>query len=160
MSENESSQPRTARKLRWILPLLCIAMSLAILYSFRIVVTSGPSMEPTYHSRDILLCIRSFRNPAPGDAVLIQRDGVLYVKRVAYTAGQTVDAALLTDDAATSEGVYWDGGIVPDGYLFVLGDNTDNSLDSRNPRFGLTEASEVWGYIIFSFGNLNSNTDK
>lgn len=129
---------RTASLLLLILP-LAVAL---LLLSTRLVVTSGRSMEPTYRSGDTVLCIRAFRQPQKGDIVLIQRENKLVLKRIYAVAGDVIqDPDILPE-------VYWDGIAVPEGYLFVLGDNPDVSLDSRSKEFGLVAVEDIWGYPV------------
>lgn len=59
------------------------------------------------------------------------------MKRVAFVAGEDVSAA-------GYEG-YWGSSIVPEGYVYVLGDNVSDSKDSRYPEFGLVAISDIWG---------------
>jgi signal peptidase I len=121
---------------------------------------SSASMEPTVPEGSIVLLYRqgdpvqgalvSFRNPAGTDTVL---------KRVVAVGGQTVaieDARLYVDGAAVPEpfvdhsridGTYFGPVTVPEGHVFVMGDNRAASIDSR--EFGplpqeAVEATVVW----------------
>ena len=48
------------------------------------------------------------------------------------------------EDVPMSDEVY-----VPEGYLFVMGDNRNGSSDSRNSMIGLISVHEVMGKAIF-----------
>lgn len=109
----------------------------------QLVVTAGHSMEPTYFAGDRLLAIHDFQTPEAGDTVLIFHQGNYMVKRVHATAGETVYI-----DSENFQ-PYWGSTNVPQGYVFVVGDNLDNSFDSRDEDFGLVPTKEIEGYILF-----------
>ena len=133
------------RFIRWVLSwAVTIALFLAVLYSFRLAVTDGPSMEPTITAGDFVFCMRSYgRQPEVKDIVLIQTDTVALLKRVAFLPGDTVVVGGQIYD-------YWGSDTVPEGYVFVMGDNYEESYDSRDPDFGLVPIENIWGFELFS----------
>ena len=83
----------------------------------------------------------------PGDHVEIKNKSV-------YLNGQALeekylDAGTVTDSA---EGFFLDV-VVPDGYVYVLGDNREVSGDSR--RFGCIPIDKIEGKAVFRFWPLN-----
>lgn len=135
---------------------LLIAVILALVIRFFIFqpfyIPSG-SMEPTLLTGDRIIVSKFayyFREPERGDVIVFKYPGDpkrAFVKRVVALGGETVairDSRLYIDGVAVVEeylpaGVsYHDFGPlrVPEGNLFMLGDNRANSDDSR-----------VWGYL-------------
>ncbi|GIV11540.1 MAG: signal peptidase I [Fimbriimonadales bacterium] len=139
---------RTTRSL----VLLTIFGLLALFFAmnFRIVVVSGPSMEPTYKSGDRLLMTTAywlFGDIQKGDVVVIIRpNGELLIKRVVAFAGEQVSEKYWTPL------VYMMGGRVPEGHIFVVGDNLTRSEDSR--QLGAIPLSYVQGKIVGGRGEL------
>lgn len=126
---------------------LCAAVMVFTFTCLRFVVTSGPSMEPTFDANDALLCMRRFSDLKVGDIVLIQKEGTLMVKRVSFVAGEEVK--IVSDGIIELYG-YWGSSVVPEGFIFVTGDNPDDSYDSRDSDFGLVNIEEeVWGTVIW-----------
>lgn len=203
--EEEREPGQMARTISTVLLLLCMGLCLFIVTCLQVVITDGPSMEPTYYSGDRLLVLKAFGAPESGDIVLIQHDGVQMVKRVIAAAGeQAVTLAEPNGTTTVTKGEYtwtkptypegidaengryvceelryyrpWDDGyradievqyfgpwthyfywdtqpnaLVPDGYVFVAGDNSENSYDSRDKDFGLVSEDEILGYVIWKF---------
>ena len=143
-----------------------------------IVVVSGSSMENTLQNGDSMLVWCLGYEPKQGDIVVLtqrsyQEDSL--VKRVIATEGQRVDI-----DYETST-VYVDGtpleedyikeamkvpnygeGVnhvtVPEGCIFVMGDNRNDSADSRYPSIGIIDTRSVIGravMVVFPFPDFN-----
>ena len=76
------------------------------------------SMEPTLETGSLILGLRIFDELETGDIIIFRRDGSYLVKRIAACAGDTIDHqnSIVT---------------VPDNCYYVLGDNAENSHDSR-----------------------------
>lgn len=108
------------KKVRWCLMPFFIFLMIVILFRFVLLIGFVPSesMEPTLKAGSLLLASRRFSYIHVGDIVVFHHHGKLLVKRVAAIGGMTV----------------WLNGeeiIVPSGKLVVLGDNSENSFDSR-----------------------------
>ena len=142
---------------------------IVLLLIFRIVVVSGSSMYDTLLDGDYLLLLSNtfYQKPESGDIVVISKesfdDGAAIVKRIIATEGQTVDidfveGIVYVDGAALDEPythtpTTTNGGVqfpltVPEGCVFVMGDNRNNSRDSRYPEIGFVDRREILGKAI------------
>ena len=140
----------------------------------RIIVVSGPSMENTLWGGDLILVWGLGYTPKQGDVVVLtqesyQEDSI--VKRVIATGGQRVDidyganavrvdGELLEEDYIKEQmfvPCYGEGinhVTVPEGCLFVMGDNRNESADSRYPDIGIVDTRCVIGRgvaVMFPF---------
>ena len=125
----------------------------------------GDSMLPTLFNNDKVIISNLFYRPRNGDVVIfdVVEDNP-YVKRVIAIAGQTVDidaerGAVIVDgividepyiEVLTTRGMAMEGPVtVPEGYIFVLGDNRGNSTDSRDVRVGFVDTRYILGRVLF-----------
>lgn len=129
---------------------------------FGIAVVQGDSMEPALQSGDVAVFLRLVNGYRAGDIVVLKaEDGTQYVKRVVAVPGQTVDiddttGELLVDGERLSEPYVYDstyskeGAEYPltlgEGEYFVLGDQRENSYDSRN--YGAVTQDELCGRLL------------
>ena len=114
--------------------LFCAVLLLLLLFwvtSVRFVIPLGKSMEPTYCEGDRLLVIRYWGEPETGDAVMMKHGDGFWIKRIHAAAGDTAD-----------------GEKIPEGFVYVLGDNLTASIDSRDPAVGLIPVDNIWGKVI------------
>lgn len=144
--------------------LLCIAV---FTFFFRPIAMPGDSMQPTLSDGDGLLVSRLSRDFRPGDIVAVRVESYKsepLVKRVIAVAGQTVsfdfDAGVVyVDGAALNESYIYEPTRraadftepveVPEGCVFLLGDNRNNSVDSRSALVGCVDARCILGKVVF-----------
>ena len=165
----------------WLQPLLFALTVLFFVSTFlgRLIGVEGTSMVPTLHNKDMLLLQSIACTPKAGDIVVLSEqsfeEGTPIVKRVIATEGQTVDldyasGTVYVDGVALDEpylgesmreptwatnGRHFD---VPEGHIFVLGDNRNNSTDSRDPRVGMVDERCVLGRAVWRlipFGGID-----
>ena len=143
-------------------------------YIFTLVKVDGPSMNPTLTHGDVLYTNRFMYKPSVGDIIIFRPPNspkTPYVKRVIAVAGQTVDidgeshtvkvdGKILNEDYIAeplmSAGTMEYPVKIPDGYIFVMGDNRNNSRDSRDATVGLVPVDNVIGKAEFRILPLKS----
>ncbi len=148
-----------------------VAVLVIICLFFRVSSVVGASMEPTLYEGDQLI-ISPFKNSyAYGDIVIIHREHeVSLVKRIIATPGDTLDIDFETGVVTLNGEVlkedyiaeptylsYEDGPkfpiTIPQGYYFAMGDNRNNSLDSRSESIGLINEQYILGKMIVDLSN-------
>ena len=152
-------------------------------FLFRFVIVSGPSMKNTLIDGDWLILLSNvfYKDPKHGDIVVVSKNsynnGTPIIKRVIAKEGQKVDINFATGTVYVDneplnepytltptnqfEGVSFPL-IVDDGCVFVLGDNRNESKDSRSSEIGLIDEREILGKAIFILipGNEGGELDR
>lgn len=122
----------------------------------------GKSMSGTLDSGDIVISVKS-SGLENGDVIAFYYNNNILVKRVIANPGDWVDMDedgdvyvnnVLTDEPYLSEKAYGETNIefpyqVPEGRVFVMGDNRSVSIDSRNTSIGCVAQEQIVGKIVF-----------
>lgn len=173
MRESEQNQKTKSDRFFNIFCAVMIALLLLNTFVVKLALVDGQSMYPTLHDKQLMLVFRLGYEPAQGDVVVIHtgkhffsRDYI--VKRVVATQGQTVtidydlntvsvdgrilsepylnyeeaDPMLPRDDRAV---VHYS---VPEGCVFVMGDNRNHSADSRSEKYGMIDTKRIIGGVV------------
>ena len=136
-----------------------LAASVVGLLPARVMRIGSGSMAPAVQTGDLVVVAPAGRPVHRRDVVAAPHPdtSVLLVKRVVAVGGDRValeDGVLVVDGAAVCEpsidpsrldGVWFGPVVVPDGDLFLLGDDRGGSIDSRD--FGPVHASDVTGLV-------------
>ena len=179
-------EPRfTSELFAWGESLMGVLIAFVIIFTFvvRLFGVDGMSMYPTLEDRSIMLVSNLGYHPEKGDIVVLRKDGFYsdqpIVKRVIATGGQTVDidfeqGIVYVDGAALDEDYvneptyksYLEYGMgldypveVPEGSVFVMGDNRNESADSRFAPVGCVPESQISGRVLLIVVP-GSQTDK
>lgn len=143
-----------------------IAIFLVFTFLFRAVTVQGKSMVPTLSDKDWLIVSNTGYTAQNGDIIVVSKANDYdepIIKRVIGVAGDTIDIDF-------EKGVVYRNGVmlyekytntptnrsfdvkfpitVPEGYVFVMGDNRNNSLDSRSSKIGLVDCRNILGRVV------------
>ena len=171
---SEKEKQKRSELYEWVRALVCTVLAAVLLFTFvvRVVVVDGESMRETLQDQDILLalCDPLCGTYEAGDIVVLSKEtfenGNPIIKRVIATEGQWVDidfeAGIVYVNGNPLEESYtktptnlYEGVnfplMVEDGCVFVMGDNRNESKDSRSPEIGQVDKREILGKAIFLF---------
>lgn len=150
-----------------------VATFIIITFVFQTVSVDGLSMQPTLQNKDRLILEKVtyyFRKPKPGDVVVIKYPSDIsqkFIKRVVAVGGDKVkieNNKLFINGVAKDEDYINEKTMadfpekeVPQGTIFVLGDNRNHSEDSRFADVGFVKLNLVVGkasFRIFPFNTI------
>jgi len=129
----------------------------------------GDSMNDTLHNNDILILNKLEKDYERFDVVVINYNNTKLVKRIIGLPGENIsykDNQLYInnkkfEDIETSRTTdfslkeLFELDKIPEDYYFVMGDNRNNSLDSRDYRVGLIKKEDIVGVTIFRLYPFN-----
>ena len=166
----KTTQARSARVVaglyEWMEAAVLSLVVIVLLFTFvfRIVGVKGDSMMDTLYNGDRLLMSDILYQPKRGDIVIVARyiEEPL-IKRVIAVAGDTLDieaetGRIILNGVALEESYvhypnlrydFKEEILIPDGYVFVMGDHRNNSKDSRDETVGLVRESDIVGRALF-----------
>ena len=172
MQEQEKQTAKGRDLYEWVQSLVGSVLVVVAIFTFviRMMGVDGHSMLNTLQHGDRLLVVNSmlYHDYKYGDIVILRKDGVFdddpIVKRVIAVEGQTVDIDFaegivyvdgealeedyIREPTYTAEGTEFPL-TVPEGSIFVMGDNRNHSSDSRSSDLGTVDTRYVIGKAVF-----------
>lgn len=183
-SEEEQPRRPGAELYDWLQMFLGCVVAAVVLFNCvaRLTRVDGGSMDTTLQHGEIMLIWSLGYTPKQGDIVVLNKTSVLLpdwtepraiVKRVIATGGQTVDVDYSTGTvyvdgqaldepylheemrrpgAPSMQETHWE---VPEGSIFVMGDNRNYSTDSRDSLLGTIDTDYILGRAVLALWPLD-----
>ncbi|MBP3918564.1 MAG: signal peptidase I [Clostridia bacterium] len=165
-------QKRYLKNLRSTVAVLIVVAALAVLVAtlwMPVLRIYGSSMTPTLQDGEIVVSIKH-RSFSAGDIVAFYHGNKLLVKRCVAGPSDWVDIDedgniyvndVLLDEPYIEEKAFGECDItlpyqVPDDRWFLVGDNRDVSVDSRNTAVGAISSEQIVGEIVFCLWPLGN----
>ena len=155
-----------------------VLILVVFVFAFRIVGVVGDSMNPTLQSGEWLATKAINTTINRGDIVIVTQPNDInepLVKRVIAVGGDTLDINFDTGDVIVNDKVIKEPYIsaktrksgdfvgpitIPEGYVFVMGDNRNDSLDSRFNVIGLIDERYILGVVEYSLSPFGAVENK
>ncbi len=160
--------------------LIALIIALVIMQFFKPTIIKETSMEPTLHENDYVILNKQayrFGELERGDIIVFKSDLTtmegekkLLIKRVIGLPGDLItinEGSLYINDEEIKESYIKDGYTtgwienltVPEGQIFVMGDNREVSLDSRSSEVGCVKIEDIVGkasFRLYPFDQIKS----
>lgn len=177
--ETEMPRRKGSDLFEWLQLLMGCVLAAVVLFNCfaRLTRVDGNSMDNTLKNGEMMLIWSLGYQPEQGDIVVLNKtdevtnqllQGKAIVKRVIAVGGQTVDIDYTTgtvyvdgeplDEPYVKEEMYlprdpmmqnthWE---IPEGSVFVMGDNRNASTDSRHEMVGAVDEDYILGKVVFA----------
>ena len=165
----------------WLQMIMGCMLAAVVLFNCfaRLTRVDGSSMDNTLKDGELMWVWSLGYHPKQGDIVVLNKKTATFlrdraiVKRVIAVGGQSVDIDYGTgtvyvdgqplDEPYIREEMYFPGDFnmyethweVPEGSIFVMGDNRNHSTDSRDQRLGPVDEDYILGRAVFAFWPLS-----
>jgi signal peptidase I len=178
MGKDKTTKPNSAARelIEWVVTIgVAVVLALAVhTWVGQLAMVDGPSMQPNLWTGEWVVIGKveyDFKTPKRGDIVLVRVGDAYLIKRViglpgdriavndgsVYINGQKLDEPYIPERIRDD----MDEFNVPQGYLFLMGDNRNNSTDSRSPEVGPVALDHIVGRaysIVWPIGKWSKLT--